>query len=138
MGLAKKARELVPGLLIPLLAIDGSVGGYQYRPDNPRRVDGNKVIKYENPTGQPNMLDFPPGVSWAEVCADPNKELWFVEGIKKADCAVAQGIPAIGFTGVWGWKGTDFNTGARRHCPIGMTLRSTVAGWSSATTVTAP
>lgn len=52
----------VPGLLVPQRGADGSVWGYQYRPDEPRLRDG-KPVKYETPTGQRNGIDVPPGVA---------------------------------------------------------------------------
>ena len=52
IGIVKAVRGS-DGLLIPLLRLDGEVGGYQFRPDNPRVKDG-KEIKYETPWKQPN------------------------------------------------------------------------------------
>ena len=42
------SRCPVPGMLIPLRRLDGSVSGYQYRPDAPRIMDG-RPRKYETP-----------------------------------------------------------------------------------------
>jgi hypothetical protein len=103
--IARAARNCVPGLLIPLLGIDGTTWGYQYRPDEPR-VNGNgRPVKYETPFKQGNHLDIPPGV--AEKLADPNVPLWFTEGTKKADCGALQGLCIVALTGVWNWKCTN-------------------------------
>ena len=52
------AKCPVPGLLIPLRRKDGSVWGYQYRPDAPRLMDG-KPRKYETPYRQCAGIDIP-------------------------------------------------------------------------------
>jgi hypothetical protein len=41
-----QAARTVPGLLIPLHGIDGTVWGYQYRPATPRLCKG-RPVKYE-------------------------------------------------------------------------------------------
>ena len=95
-----KAVQKSDGLLIPLLRIDGEIGGYQFRPDNPRVKDG-KEIKYETPFRQSNMIDFPPGVT--ERLADRNTPIWITEGVKKADAGFCAGLAIVGLTGVWNW-----------------------------------
>jgi hypothetical protein len=95
-----KAVRGSDGLLIPLLRIDGEVGGWQFRPDNPRVKDG-KEIKYETPWKQPNMLDFPPGV--AERLKDRSTPIWLTEGVKKTDAGFCAGLAIVGLTGVWNW-----------------------------------
>ncbi len=94
----------VPGLLIPLLRIDGICWGHQYRPDSPRILKG-KITKYENPKGQRNGLDVPPGV--APMLADPTKPLMITEGIRKADAGACAGLCIVGLTGVWNWLCTN-------------------------------
>jgi len=98
IGIVKAART--DGLLIPLLRLDGSTGGYQHRPDNPRVKDGRE-IKYETPYRQSNMIDFPPGV--AERLADRSMPIWITEGVKKADAGFCAGLAIVGLTGVWNW-----------------------------------
>ncbi|MEJ7647959.1 MAG: DUF3854 domain-containing protein [Nakamurella sp.] len=90
----------VPGLLIPQRAADGSVWGYQYRPDHPRDR-GGKPVKYETPTGQRNGIDVPPGVGPA--LGDPAVPLWITEGVKKADAAPLAGLACVALPGVWSW-----------------------------------
>lgn len=97
-----QAGRRVPGLLVPMLRVDGSEWGYQYRPDSPRERDG-KPVKYETPTGQRNGIDFPPGVR--DMLADLTTPLWVTEGVKKADSAVQRGLACIALPGVWSWKG---------------------------------
>ena len=104
IGIVKAARGCVPGLLVPMLRPDGSTRHWQYRPDNPRLLDG-KLVKYETPWRQPNSLDFPPGV--APMLADPAFPLWVTEGIKKADCGAINGLCIVGLIGVWNWVGTN-------------------------------
>jgi len=103
-----KAARTVPGLLIPLHRVDGTVWGYQYRPDAPRLRKG-RPVKYETPWGQKNHIDVPPGI--ADKLSDPSVPLWITEGSKKADCGVLQGLCVIALTGVWNWRGTNENGG---------------------------
>ena len=98
------AGRNVPGLLVPMLRVDGSTWGYQYRPDVPRLRDG-KTVKYETPTGQRNGLDIPPGV--ADRLGDPDVPLWITEGVKKADCGTAHGLCIVALSGVWNWLQTN-------------------------------
>jgi hypothetical protein len=99
IGIVKAVRSS-DGLLIPMLRLDGEVGGYQFRPDNPRIKDG-KEIKYETPWKQANMLDFPPGV--AERLKDRSTPIWLTEGVKKTDAGFCAGLAIVGLTGVWNW-----------------------------------
>jgi predicted transcriptional regulator len=100
-----KAGRSVPGLLVPERSVDGSVWGYQYRPDNPRfRADG-KPNKYETPTGQRNGIDVPPGVG--PKLGDPSIPLFITDGVKKADSAVCEGLACIAIPGVWNWLGKN-------------------------------
>ena len=108
LGLAKAAHNLVPGLMFPLLRADGSVAGWQYRPDNPRLRKG-KPAKYEIPTGQSNVIDVPPGVG--DWLPDPGIELWVTEGTKKADCGAIRGLCIVSINGVYGWRGTNGSHG---------------------------
>jgi hypothetical protein len=94
----------VPGLLIPLHRIDGSVWGYQYRPDAPRYFDG-KPRKYETPHQQPGGIDVPPGIR--DQLADPGIPLLVTEGSRKADSAVSAGLVCVSVLGVWNWRGTN-------------------------------
>ena len=103
----------VPGLLLPLHTTDGTPGPAIYRPDNPRVVENRRkkladgthpqrVIKYEQPKGEPVRVDCPP------VCqpqlSDPKVALFITEGQKKADALATLGACAIALTGVWNWK----------------------------------
>lgn len=96
-------QQIVPGLLLPLQGVDGTVVGVQYRPDRPREVKG-KVCKYEFPTGQRMRLDVHPRVLDDVLKSD--RVLWITEGIRKGDSAVTAGLCCIALLGVWNWRGT--------------------------------
>lgn len=98
------AGRRVPGLLVPQLRVDGSVWGYQYRPDSPRERNG-RPVKYETPTGQRNGLDVPPGVG--DRLGDPAVPLWVTEGVKKADAGALAGLAIVALPGVWSWLGAN-------------------------------
>jgi hypothetical protein len=104
IGITPKGRS-VPGLLIPLLRKDGSTWGYQYRPDQPRDDAKGKPVQYENPVGQRNGIDVPPGVG--AMLDDPSIPLWITEGVKKADTGAITGLCIIALPGVWSWRGTN-------------------------------
>jgi hypothetical protein len=94
----------VPGLLIPLRRKDGSVWGYQYRPDAPRVMDG-KPRKYETPYQQPGGIDVPVAINGK--LGDPSQPLFVTEGSRKADAAVSAGLCCVSVLGVWSWRGTN-------------------------------
>jgi hypothetical protein len=104
VNVVRAVRSHVPGLLVPMLRVDGSTWGYQYRPDTPRLRDG-KPVKYETPWQQRNGLDIPPGV--VEMVADPTIPLWITEGVKKADCGALHGLCIVALSGVWNWLQTN-------------------------------
>src|SRR5215470_10960814 len=52
----------VPSLVIPLHRADGSVWGYQHRPDTSRVTRAGNTVKYETPENQKNDVDIPPGI----------------------------------------------------------------------------
>lgn len=104
LGFARYQRA-VPGLLIPERRADGSVWGYQYRPDVPRVTRAGSTVKYETPAGQRNGIDVPPGIK--ETIGDPAVPLLVTEGSRKADAAVSAGVACVSLNGVWGWVGTN-------------------------------
>ena len=99
-----RSQQRTPGLLIPQWSLDGDVVSYQFRPDDPREVNG-KPIKYESPKGSHNRLDVHPRIR--PYIGDPNIALFITEGARKADAAISQGLVCIGLAGVWGWRGTN-------------------------------
>ena len=98
-------QRKAPGLVVPLHRADGSVFGYQLRPDKPRVTKAGTVIKYETPAGQRNGIDVPPGIG--DSLGDPSAPLFVTEGSRKADSAVSAGLACIALPGVWGWRGTN-------------------------------
>jgi Domain of unknown function (DUF3854) len=108
-------QRRLPGLLIPVHGVTGEVVGHEYRPDTPRVTDAGKTLKYEKPTGSSNHLDVPPAV--LPVLGDPRVQLWFTEGARKVDAAVTAGLCCVGVAGVYGWRGTDRDTGGKIALP---------------------
>lgn len=99
----------VPGLLIPVHGVDGSIVGHEYRPDVPRVTESGRVVKYETPAGAVKRLDVPP--SARDHLNDPRVPLWITEGARKADAAVTAGLCCVALSGVYGWRGKDRSTG---------------------------
>ena len=98
------AQRRVPGLLLPLHTTDGRSDGHIYRPDNPRitenrrkrLADGShpiRVVKYEQPQGEPVRVDCPP--TCQPQLHDPKIPLFITEGQKKADALASKGACAI-------------------------------------------
>ena len=101
----ERYQRRVPGLLIPGHRADGSVWGYQYRPDDPRVTKAGSVIKYETPKDQRNGIDIPPGAR--DQIGDPSVPLLVTEGSRKADAAVSAGLACLSLNGVYGWRGRN-------------------------------
>jgi hypothetical protein len=87
--------------LVPRWTVDGKQDGFQLRPDEPKL--GRP--KYESPRKQRNKIDTHPRCR--EQLKDPKIDLWITEGAGKIDALVSLGFCAIGFAGVWGWRGTN-------------------------------
>ena len=93
----------VPGLLAPITKFDGSLGSYQYRPDQPRIDERGRAVKYETPRGSRLVLDVP--IRCRPNLADSSLPLLITEGSRKADSAVSAGYCCIAISGVWNWRG---------------------------------
>ncbi len=98
-------QRRVPGLLIPIHGVTGTVATWQYRPDVPRVTRAGRGVKYETPAGTRMLLDVPPRVR--PQLGDPKIPLWLTEGARKADAAVTAGLACIAVLGVWNWRGTN-------------------------------
>jgi hypothetical protein len=98
------SQARVPGLLIPVHAVDGRISLHQLRPDVPRMRDG-KPVKYETAAGARMCLDVHPRVR--PLIGDPSIPLVVTEGLRKADSATSAGIPCIGLLGVYNWRGKN-------------------------------
>ena len=88
-----KSQQRYSGILIPLHGVQGTIVGYQYRPDHPRTGANEKVIKYENPAGSSIRLDVPPRC--CKHLNDPSIPIWFTEGVKKEDALVSHGACVV-------------------------------------------
>ncbi len=97
--------QLRPGLLIPIVGVDGDVTTYQLRSDEPRMGKDGRPIRYETRAGDRLCLDVPRQVR--PVLANPGVSLWITEGARKLDSAISHGLPCIGLLGVEGWRGTN-------------------------------
>jgi Domain of unknown function (DUF3854)/Domain of unknown function (DUF927) len=109
LGFSRPQAKLTPGLLLPVLGLDGQPVLYQYRPDVPRIDNKGRQIKYETPKNAAMRLDFAAGQR--DLIANPTISLWIGEGIKKIDSLRSHGLCAIGLLGVWNWRGTNLDSG---------------------------
>ncbi|MFT4039095.1 MAG: DUF3987 domain-containing protein, partial [Thermomicrobiales bacterium] len=107
LGFAEYQRRM-PGLLMPSYDVHGKNGNCHYRPDDPRRGKGGKLVKYETPAGARLTLDVPKPVQ--RRLSETDVPLWVTEGEGKVDAALSHGIECVvGLSGVWGWRGTARN-----------------------------
>jgi hypothetical protein len=109
LGFSRPQAKQIPGLLIPILGLDGQPVLYQYRPDSPRIDAKGKAIKYETPRGAAMRLDFATGQ--AALIGDPTVPKWLTEGPKKLDALRSHNLCAIGMLGVWNWRGRNLDGG---------------------------
>lgn len=100
-----RINEDYAALLVPLwdVASPESASGWQMRPSKPDTRP--KPRKYETPRGQRNFLDVNPVMRGKTL--DPTQTLWITEGARKVDALASLGVPCIGLTGVWNWRGKD-------------------------------
>ena len=104
-GMAKAVWDEVqryPGILMPQWSVAGERLAGLYKPDKPRTGDKGKPRKYEAPAGRTAVLDVHP----FNTCrlSDPAVDLWFTEGLKKADALTSAGECAVALSGVWNWR----------------------------------
>jgi hypothetical protein len=99
------AQRNLPGLLLPVWGVGGSVVARQLRSDRPRENGKGKPVRYETPLGTRMVLDAHPFVR--PSLGDPKVELWLTEGIRKADSAISHGLLCVALLGVWNWRGTN-------------------------------
>jgi hypothetical protein len=96
-----EAQCRTPGLLIPVYDTAGQLALHQYRPDDPRVIDG-KPVKYETPIRYRLVVDVHPLINGA--LRTPRAPLVITEGSRKVDALVSAGLTAIGLLGVSGWR----------------------------------
>jgi hypothetical protein len=97
-----RQRRRGPGILFTVHRPNGDTS-WSFRPDEPDPKDPGR--KYEQPSkhygGPGNVLDVHPRMR--HLIDDPEVEITFVEGIKKADALTSRGVLAVAITGVWNW-----------------------------------
>lgn len=98
----KDYQAITPGILVPLYDPHGHVSSYQYRPDDPRKDDNGKAVKYETRAGCRQVLDTNPLLG--ERLRAPDEPLIVTEGARKADSAISRGYAAVALPGVWCWR----------------------------------
>src|SRR5215212_6277759 len=97
-----RPQQRAPALVIPMYGPTGELVTHQIRPDNPRKSNEGKLVKYETPAKSRVRLDVHP--SQVERVKDPTIPIWITEGVKKADCLVTHGQCAVALQGVWCWQ----------------------------------
>jgi hypothetical protein len=102
-------QRIVPGMLIPVHGVDGTLRLHQHRPDTPRLAADGRERKYETATGSALAIDVPLRIR--DQLADPSVDLWITEGARKADAAVTAGLTCVALLGVWGWRGSNGHGG---------------------------
>jgi hypothetical protein len=98
------AHLRVPALAIPVYDVDGEYAFTRVRPDYPRpdMTRPGRVVKYEQPPNTGVVLDIPKRCQ--PYLTDTERQLWVVEGEKKADCLASRGEIAVALLGVGCWK----------------------------------
>lgn len=97
------ASKLGVSLYIPYFDIHGNMTPYcRVKPEIPFTVKDGKPRKYLGPCKAPLGIYFPR--IGADKYRDPEIDLIFTEGEKKALCASLFGFPTIGLGGVAGWS----------------------------------
>ena len=101
-GFSWRQRKRGAGLLFTVHRPNGGTS-WSFRPDG---IDPEQPSrKYEQPSkyygGPGNVLDVHPRMR--HLLDDPETEITFVEGLKKADALTSRGVLAVGITGVWNW-----------------------------------
>ncbi len=95
-------KEWGSALVIPLYGRDGTVPMHRVRPDHPPKdVNGKPKFKYLSPKGARVHAYFAPTLN-GEV-EDTDRILLVTEGELKSLCAVQNGFPCVGLTGVDCW-----------------------------------
>jgi Domain of unknown function (DUF3854) len=101
-GFSWRQRRRGRGILFRVHRPNGETS-WSFRPDEPDPKDPGR--KYEQPSkyygGPGNVLDVHPRMR--HLLDDPEVEITFVEGLKKADALTSRGMLAVGITGVWNW-----------------------------------
>ena len=106
----KKIQARMPSILIPMWNVHGALATYNHRPDNPRKQSKrDRFVKYEPIYGSHKILDVPRRCQ--PMLADPGIDLCITEGAIKVDWIASQGGCGVSIQGVWGWRGTNPQSG---------------------------
>ena len=92
------------GYRLPYFHLNGTPNNFYRVKFVPPVIDaeGHKM-KYWQPKGSSPHAYIPPLVDWLAVAKDPAGLLVVTEGEKKAAAACQDGLPCLGFGGVWNW-----------------------------------
>jgi len=105
LGFSEPQRR-VPALVLPIYsAVTTEVVMHQARPDEPRRDQRSRPVKYETPRGVRMAIDCNP-IARLRL-KDPSGPLFITEGVRKADAAVSHGLCCAALLGVWNFRGRN-------------------------------
>ena len=93
------------GILIPLHPLLGGEA-FHLRDADPQLGKDGKALKFLTPSKQPNCLITSPLIDKTEFQQE-RADIVIVEGITRVDALAHYGIPALGITGVWNWRGRN-------------------------------
>ena len=93
------------GILIPLHPLLGGEA-WQLRDADPQPGKDGKERKFLTPGGQTSCLITSPLIDKAEFQKE-RASIVIVEGVTRVDALARYGIPALGITGVWNWRGRN-------------------------------
>ena len=102
---ARRITAEFAALLVPIWDVqdEDAPSGWQLRPSQPETSKSSR--KYETPRRQANFLDVNPTMRGKALdCTEP---LWITEGARKVDALATLGVPCVGLSGVWNWKGRE-------------------------------
>ena len=102
-----KFPDSAGGLLIPLCPLIGGDQRYQlrYLPGTEPKDAKGKPTKFISPKGQPNCLATSPLT--LDLLRQRKQVIFIGEGVTRVDALAGYKIPAVGLSGISGWKGRN-------------------------------